>query len=60
LRDYAREAIDDLHPPPDAPQKPHTGSPAVKALFSEITGFQAKLKSEEIIQIEAYSLLNTL
>jgi hypothetical protein len=60
LRSYAREAIDAVHPPLDVPQDPHSSSPALKALFAQVMGFQAKLKSEEIVQAETFTRLNTL
>jgi hypothetical protein len=60
LRSYAREAIDAVHPPPDVPQDPHSRSPGLRALFAQVMSFQAKLKSEEIIQAETFTRLNTL
>lgn len=60
LRNYAREAIDAVHPPPNVPQNPHSHSPGLTALFAQVMSFQAKLKSEEIVQTETFSRLNTL
>ena len=60
LRDFAHEAIEAAHPPPDVPQNPHSNSSALDAMFSEIMNFQPKLKSEEVIQAEAFSRLNAL
>lgn len=60
LRDYSREAIDTVHPPPDVPQNPHSASTTLKVIFSEIMNFQPKLKSEEMVQTEIFSKLNTL
>jgi len=60
LRDYAREAIEAVHPPPDVSQNPQSDSPALNALFSEIMSFQAKRKTEEVVHTEAFSRLNTL
>ncbi|HEY8126136.1 MAG TPA: hypothetical protein VIF88_12045 [Methylocystis sp.] len=60
LRNYAREAIDAVHPPPNVPRDPHSRSPGMTALFAQLMGFQAKLKSEEIVQTETFSRLNTL
>ncbi|MBM3564209.1 MAG: DUF4239 domain-containing protein [Alphaproteobacteria bacterium] len=60
LRAYAREAIDAVHPPPDVPQNPHSSSPALNALFALIMNFQPTLKSEEVIQTEAFGRLNAL
>ncbi len=60
LRDYAREAIDAVHPPPDVPQDPHSRSPGLRAIFAQVMAFQAKLKIEEIVQAETFTRLNTL
>ncbi|MFO1125969.1 MAG: hypothetical protein U1E25_12325 [Methylocystis sp.] len=60
LRAYAREAIDAVHPPPGVPQDPHSSSPGLNALFALIMNFQPKLKSEEMIQSETFTRLNTL
>lgn len=58
LRAYAHEAIDAVHPPPDVAQNPHSSSPGLDALFALIMNFQPKLKSEEMIQAEAFTRLN--
>lgn len=60
LRNYAREAIDAVHPPLDVPVDPHSRSPGLTALFAQVMSFQAKLKSEEIVQTETFGRLNTL
>jgi hypothetical protein len=60
LRAYAREAIDAVHPPPDVVQNPHSSSAALTGLFAQVMNFQAKLKSEEIVQAETFTRLNTL
>lgn len=60
LRAYAHEAIDAVHPPPDIAQNPHSSSPGLDALFALIMDFQPRLKSEEMVQTEAFTRLNTL
>lgn len=60
LRDYAREAIDAAHPPPDIPQDPHSSSRALTALFQQIMNFQPKLRSHEMVQTETFTRLNAL
>ncbi|MGD9543692.1 MAG: hypothetical protein AB7F41_04500 [Methylocystis sp.] len=61
LHAYAREAVQTASPPADGPpQNPNSASPGIKALFATLMSFQAKLKSEEIIQAEAFTRLNTL
>lgn len=60
LRAYAHEAIDAVHPPPDVAQNPHSSSPGLDALFALLMNFQPKLKSEEMIQTETFTRLNTL
>ncbi len=60
LRAYAREAIDAVHPPPDVAQNAHSSSPGLDALFALVMNFQPKLKSEEMIQTEAFTRLNML
>ncbi len=60
LRVYTHEAIDAIHPPPDVAQNPHSSSPGLDALFALVMNFQPQLKSEEMIQTEAFTRLNML
>lgn len=61
LRAYAGEAVQTVHPPAEGShQDAHSSSPGIKALFTKLMSFQAKLKSEEIIQAEAFTRLNSL
>lgn len=60
LRSYAREAVEAVHPPPDVRREAHSRSPGLTALFAQIMNFQPKLKSEEMVQAETFTRLNTL
>ena len=62
LRDYAREAIETLHPADGASavEAAHKSSPNLKALFDRVMGFQPALKSHETILAESFSRLNLL
>ncbi|MEF3365708.1 DUF4239 domain-containing protein [Methylocystis sp. 9N] len=60
LRQYAREAVDAVHPAPDKPKESLSVSPRLMALFAQVMEFQPTRKSEEAVQTETFTRLNTL
>lgn len=61
LRDYAREAVDTVHPVDGASAATaHSSSPRLKALFAQVMNFEPTLKSQEIVQAESLRRLNLL